>query len=211
MTYILELWQTWVLRTSLAALAVILLFVSAYALLAPLLMELRRWFKQDTIGKFISAIVVFGFILYGGSKQAQTWRITFDGGIKQGASPSVVTNNSVSIYWQRDLTGGTYVPESATVYIDYRPNTESNAEWTVLAESYVGAWSWSGTVANATNYDYNVWAYYIPPAPVHTNGVWTYKTMRDRTERYAIPLRARVEVNGKAIATPKEKRKDEQD
>ena len=80
----------------------------------------------------------------------------------------------------------------------------------MLAQTTVGAWGWSGTVENATNYDYNVWAYYIPPEPVHTNGVWTYKTHFDRNGEYALPLRARVEVNGKAIATPKEKRKDEE-
>jgi len=44
---------------------------------------------------------------------------------------------------------------------------------------------------------------------VHTNGVWVYKTLRDRAERNPIPLRARIEIDGKAIATPKEKRRDE--
>ena len=151
--------------------------------------------------------IAAGF-LYSMATKPPTVRVHYDGGIKPGATANVVTNDTVAIYWQRDTSGGVYVPESATVYIDYRPNTETNAEWGLLAQTTVGAWGWSGTVENATNYDYNVWAYYIPPEPVHTNGVWTYKTHFDRNGEYALPLRARVEVNGVAIATPAEKRKD---
>lgn len=169
--------------------------------------SLRRFMAQDMVQKLLCATFVLGMILYAGSKGV---RITYDGGIRAGATQNLITNNTVAIYWQRDTSGGTYVPESAAVYIDYRLATDTNGVWTLLAETTVGAWSWSGTVQNATNYDYNVWAYYIPPEPVHTNGVWTYKTMRDRHDRHVLPIRARVEVNGKAIATPKEARKDEE-
>ena len=47
----------------------------------------------------------------------------FDGGIKQGANASWATNDTIHIEWQRDLSSGVYVPETAAVYIDYRPNT----------------------------------------------------------------------------------------
>jgi len=193
----------------LSALGIIaaLLFVAKVA--APAWTALRRWASLPFIQRALVAVFVVGFAYYGATKQA--WHVSYDGGIRAGATANVVTNDTVAIYWQRDTMGGVYVPESAAVYIDYRPNTETNAEWGLLAQTTVGAWSWSGTVQNATNYDYNVWAYYIPPEPVHTNGVWTYKTHFDRNERYALPLRARIEVNGKAIATPKEKRKDEED
>lgn len=177
----------------------------AYIVIAPAWEMVRRYFKLPSIQQFIVAICVFGLIHYGATKS----KISFDGGIKQGDQSSLVTNDTIFISWQRDTSRGVYVPESAAVYIDYRHNSETNADWGLLAQTTVGAWSWSGTLAGATNYDYNVWAYYIPPEPVHTNGVWIYKTLKDRASKYPIPLRARIEVNGKAIATPAEKRKDE--
>jgi len=204
---IYQAWQTglvWVCLCALGAMAA-LVFLAKVA--APAWDAVRRWWSLPCIQRILVAVCVVGLSYYGATKQG--WHVAYDGGIKAGATANVVPNDTVSIHWQRDTSGGVYVPESAAVYIDYRPNTETNAEWGLLAQTTVGAWGWSGTVQNATNYDYNVWAYYIPPEPVHTNGVWTYKTHFDRNGEYALPLRARVEVNGVAIATPKEKRKDE--
>lgn len=207
MEAIYHAFQHWMLCACLAGLGMIaaLLFLAKVA--APAWDAVRRWWSLPCIQRVIVGVCVVGLSYYGATKQG--WHVAYDGGIKAGATANVVTNDTVSIHWQRDTSGGVYVPESAAVYIDYRPNTATNAEWGLLAQTTVGAWGWSGTVENATNYDYNVWAYYIPPEPVHTNGVWTYKTHFDRNGEYALPLRARVEVNGVAIATPAEKRKDE--
>lgn len=192
----------------LSALGILLFLLFMVKCFAPVWEALRRLWSLPAIERTLVIICICGFSYYGSTKHAV--RIGYDGGIKAGATANVVTNDTVAIYWQRDMGGGIYVPESAAVYIDYRPNTATNEEWGLLAQTTVGAWGWSGTVQNATNYDYSVWAYYIPPEPVHTNGVWTYKTHFDRNSDYAIPLRARIEVNGKAIATPKEVRKDEE-
>lgn len=205
---IYETYQQWMLRGCIAALAVLLLFLFLFTGFTRMWEVVRRWMSLGAIERTLVAVIVCGFAYYGSTKQG--WHIGYDGGIKAAATANVVTNDTVSIYWQRDTSGGIYIPESAAVYIDYRPNTATNEEWGLLAQTTVGAWGWSGTVQNATNYDYSVWAYYIPPEPVHTNGVWTYKTHFDRNSDYAIPLRARIEVNGKAIATPKEVRKDEE-
>lgn len=167
--------------------------------------QIRRVFSLPRIEALLVAALAVGLVQYGATKS----RITFDGGIRS-AGGCYTSNDVIHVAWQRDLSGGVYVPESAAVYIDYRPNTETNADWGLLAQTTVGAWQWNGTLASATNYDFNVWAYYIPPEPVHTNGVWIYKSMKDRGGKFAIPIRARIEVNGKAIATPAEKRKDEE-
>lgn len=205
---IIQAWQTALMRACLCALGAMAAGFLAFQ--ASLVWgRMRGWWSLPCIERALVGVFVLGFAYYGATKQAV--RIGYDGGIKAGATANVVTNDTVAIFWQRDTSGGVYVPESAAVYIDYRPNAETNAEWSLLAQTTVAAWSWTGTVQNATNYDYNVWAYYIPPEPVHTNGVWTYKTHFGRDGRHAIPLRARVEVNGKAMATPKEKRKDEED
>lgn len=203
---IYETYQLWLLRGCFIVLGAVPLVLFVKTTLLLLRKEIRRWRLLGPIGMIITGFITCGFYHYGSTKG---WSVRYEGGIKAGATANVVTNDTVSIYWQRDTSGGIYIPESATVYIDYRPNTATNEEWGLLAQTTVGAWGWSGTVENATNYDYNVWAYYIPPPPVHTNGVWTYRTNFDRNNDYAIPLRARIEVNSKAIATPKEVRKDE--
>jgi len=203
----IETVQTYLMYGCLAALAVLASIVFLFSICAPTWDAVRRFSKLPRIQQVVLLVVAIGFIQYGATKGTS---ISFDGGIKQNnLQPSSVSNNTVKIYWMRDTSGGVLVPSDAPVYIDYRLSVDTNGVWQTLGESTVGAWQWIGVLANATNYDYNVWAYYVPPEPVHTNGVWLYRTLEDRNERYPIPLRARIEINGKAIATPKEKRKDE--
>jgi len=204
----MDIFQQVMMYLCLGGIAAIGVGVFLFKVCAPAWIEIRKFFSLPRIQQIVVAICVVGLIQYGATKGG--WSISFDGGIKQNAlQPSIVTNNLVEIHWMRDTSGGVYVPENATVYIDYKPWADTNATWQALAETTVGQWHYSTMLQNATNYSYNVWAYYIPPEPVHTNSVWMYKTMKDRRGGYAIPLRARIEINGKAIATPKEKRKDE--
>ena len=206
-----RVFQEWLMMGCLALLFYVLVPALLLIKVWPLLRDAwRDAMKGKSLATKVFAVLFLSVNFYLGATKPSAPRVSYDGGIKAGTTANVVTNNTVAIYWQRDTSGGTYVPESAAVYIDYRLATDTNGVWTLLAETTVGAWGWSGTVQDATNYNYNVWAYYIPPEPVHTNGVWTYRTMRDRAEKYAIPLRSRVEVNGKAIATPKEVRRDEE-
>lgn len=201
--------QTFVMYSCLACLGVLLSILFLVKVCAPAWDKVREFMSLPCLQMILLLTFICGFVYYGATKQKGS-TFSFDGGIKQNPiQPSYSTNSTVSISWARDMSGGVYVPTDATVYIDYKVNSDTNATWVLLAETTVGAWSWSGTVANATNYDYNAWAYYIPPEPVHTNGVWLYKTQKDRNDRYPIPLRTRIEINGKAISTPKEKRKDE--
>ena len=189
---------------SIAGLVAIAVSLCAYFIARLVWDPITRKISKLTVSKLVAAVCVLGWIQYGSTKSS----FRYDGGIKQGVAESYTTNDTVFISWQRDTSQGVYVPDSAAVYIDYRPNTETNAEWGLLAESTVAAGSWTGNLADATNYDFNVWAYYIPPEPVHTNGVWIYKTLKDRGNKCALPLRARVEVNGLAISTPLAKRRD---
>ena len=204
MEAIYHAFQHWMLCACLAGLGMIAALVFLAKVAAPAWDAVRRWWSLPCIQRVIVGVCVVGLSYYGATKQG--WHVGYDGGIKAGATANVVTNDTVSIHWQRDTSGGVYVPETAVVYIDAIEHGGSNV--VNIAQTTVGAWGWSGTVENATNYDYIAWAYYIPPEPVHTNGVWTYKTHFDRSGEYALPLRARVEVNGVAIATPAEKRKD---
>ena len=174
----------------------------AAKVIAPAWDEMRRFISSRGVSAVLLVYFVVGIILYGGTKH-----VTFTDGIRN-AGGTLITNDTIHIEWERD-TSKIVVPMSAAVYIDYRPTGSTN-EWGTLGQSVVSAGHWDYTLANATNYDYKVWAYYVPPEPVHTNGVWIYKTMKDRAGKHPIPLRARVQINGKAIATPAEKRKDEE-
>lgn len=179
----------------------------AMKVMVPAWEAIRKFFSQQGVQGMLLVPLIVGLVFHGATK-GYNGSITYDGGIKSGTTSNIVSNDTISIYWQRDISGGEWVPDSAAVYIDYRLIGDNSTEWGLLAQSTVGAGHWEGTYPDATNYDYNVWAYYIPPEPVHTNGVWMYKTLRDRADAKPIPLRARVEINGVAIATPKEKRKD---
>ena len=200
--------QEFLLLACLVALAAVGAVFLIVLFAAPLWDALRRWLGLGVIQKSVVAAFVLGLVYYGATKQVAS-SVKYDGGLAPSPdNANVITNDLVKLYWSRDASGGTWVPETATVYIDCRLIADTNAAWTALGETTVGAWGWSGSLEGATNYDFNVWAYYIPPEPVHTNGVWVYKTLKDRRGENALPLRARVEADGRAIATPKEKRRD---
>lgn len=183
----------------------VLLFIIKCA--CPAWDQIRKFFSQQGIQSIVLIPAIIGICFHGMTKYSG--HITYDGGIKSGATANLVTNDTINIYWSKDTRYPIPVPNETPVYIDFRLIGDNSAEWGMLGQSTVGAGHWEGTYPNATNYDYNVWAYYIPPEPVHTNGTWVYRSMKDRGGKYAIPIRARVEINHKAIATPKEKRKDE--
>ena len=195
--------QTWLMYVCLAGAGVggAVLFVAK--VMPPVWEKLRSFLSLGRIQQIVVAVFVLGFVQYGATKSLKG---RFEGGIKDNGSN--ITNDTITVKWQRDVSQGVLVPTGADVYIDYRLTGSTQEVWTTLAQTTVGAWEWTGELLNATNYEYAVWAYYIPPEPVHTNGVWLYKTTKSRDEWYAIPLRARVEVNGDAIATPKEVRRD---
>ena len=193
-----------VLYVGLAALACISVgsfFYATRKYIGPVLDRIRR---ASPFEQVFVAVIVGGMCLYGGSKGT----VSYDGGIKADTShANVVTNDLVEVYWVKETP---ILPNDAPVYIDYRVHDTTN-EWVNIGQTVVSAGFWSGTVVNATNYDYQVWAYYIPPEPVHTNGVWSYTTMRDMNERHIIPLRADVEVNGQSIVEPIKRHRREEE
>ena len=151
----------------------------------------------------ILAVVACAFIVYGSTKPERLF--SFAAGLTDDGS--YATNDTVHVEWVK--TGTPYVPDSATLYVDYRERGSTN-EWLQLAETTVGEYSLDIALANATNYNYNIWYYYIPPAPVVTNGVWKYTTQKAKADAPAnavhiLPLKARTEADGTSIDTPGQK------
>lgn len=150
---------------------------------------------------FVGLLLVVGVVWYGGSKS-----MTFDAGLRDNGS--WVSNNTVHVAWT--YTG---IPSASTLYIAYRESGTTN-KWADLGETVVSALVWEGTLANATNYDYLVYTTYVPPSPVHTNGVWVgpvYETKKRQGAQSFIVINGVIREHGKAIAPPNAKRKEEED
>jgi hypothetical protein len=120
---------------------------------------------------------------------------------------SYTTNDFVHIEWVK--SGIPYVPNTSTVFIDYR-HRESTNEWIELADVPVTKYFFDATIKNATNMSFNIW-WHNEEQEVHTNGVWIYKTVRSRLRSQStntfdiIPARATTVVNGKIVAPPSKK------
>ena len=195
MRQIHEVFGNAVLYVGLAALACISVgsfFYATMKYIGPVLDRIRR---ASPFEQVFVAVIVGGMCLYGGSKGT----VSYDGGIKADTShANVVTNDLVEVYWVKETP---ILPNDAPVYIDYREHGSTN-EWGLLGQAIVSDYMWEGTLANATNYDYNVWAYYIPPEPVHTNGVWSFSTMRDRKNDGILPMRAVIKADVEILSPP---------
>ncbi len=147
---------------------------------------------------FVSVAFVVGAVFYGGSKS-----IRWDTGLRDNGTE--ITNDTVRVRW-------TYqgIPGASSVFVDYREAGSTN-EWLNLGETIASEQEWIGTLANATNYDYWIYSTYVPPVPVHTNGVWlgqVYETKERRGANAFLLLNGKVQEHGRTIAPPSAKRED---
>lgn len=190
-----EMFENAMLYVCVAALVCISVGAFLYATrgyVGPVLDRIRRMSPFEQV--FI-AIMVGGMCLYGGSKG-----IHYDGGIRENqSSPSLITNSTVRITWER--VPGAVLPLDSPVYIDYRLKGSTD-EWGLLGQATVRDGIFETTLANAEDYEFNVWAYYIPPEPVHTNGVWSFSTMRDRKNENILPLRTMIKADVEILSPP---------
>ena len=153
------------------------------------------------VGGVLAVAFAVGMVMYGGSKAV----VHFDDGLRDNGT--LITNDTVAVRW-------TYsgIPAASSVFIDYREAGSTN-EWQSLGETLASAMAWTGTLANATNYEYWVYSTYVPPVPVHTNGVWvgqTYETKARVGAKSFLILNGKVKEHGRAIAPPSAKRKEDE-
>lgn len=193
--------QKWLTLGCFVALGAIGIVYAAWLSKFTLAEALRKFSKRLIEGAVVLAVAVLA-VMYGGSKS--TFR--FDTGLTNNGS--YATNDTVYAAW-------TYsgIPPESAVFIDYRLSGTTN-EWENLAETTAAAGSWTGTLANATNYDYYVYSVYVPPIPAHTNGVWVgqaYETKSRVGAKSFILLNGKLIEHGRTIATPRAKRKDEEE
>ena len=195
-----EIFQRVSLIVCLAALSAIALGYMLYAV-GDGLARLRRLFGSSKVQGLLALAAIVGATMYGGSKGVY---VRWDDGLRDNGTE--ITNDTVTVRW-------TYqgIPGASSVFIDYREAGSTN-EWGNLGETLASALSWAGTLANATNYEYWIYSTYIPPVPVHTNGVWVgqaYETKARVGSKGFLILNGKVIENGRTIAPPAAKRKDE--
>lgn len=143
----------------------------ALAWLAPYIKA--AWDKASGLARVLFLFSAVGTMMYGGAKSGVI-KSSFKFATGLVDNGSYTTNSTVYVAWK--LSTG--LPSSTAVYIESREKSDTNGVFSAIGNTTFGAGSWSGTLSNATNYDFNVWHNYEPPAPVHTNGTWMYKTMK---------------------------------
>lgn len=196
-----DIFQRVSLIVCLATLAAIALGYMLYAI-GDGLARLRRLFGSSKVQGLLALAAIVGATMYGGSKGVF---VRWDDGLRDNGTE--ITNDTVTVRW-------TYqgIPGASSVFIDYREAGSTN-EWGNLGEALASALSWAGTLANATNYEYWVYSTYIPPTPVHTNGVWvgqTYETKSRIGAKAFLILNGKIIEHGRTIAPPAAKRKDDE-
>ena len=172
----------------------------------PLLQE--AWNDAMKGRSLLTKALAVGFLLvnfYLGATKPSQVSVRWDDGLRDNGT--LITNDTVAVRW-------TYsgIPGASSVFIDYREAGTTN-DWLNLAETLASVQEWTGTLANATNYDYLVYSTYVPPVPVHTNGVWVgqaYETKARVGAKSFLILNGMIQEHGRAIATPAAKRRDEE-
>lgn len=166
--------------------------------------KVREWWSLPLIERVLAGVFVVGFAYYGSTKHGAP-SVRWDDGLRDNGT--LITNDTVAVRW-------TYsgIPGASSVFIDYREAGTTN-DWLNLAETLASAQEWTGTLANATNYDYWVYSTYVPPVPVHTNGVWvgqTYETKARVGAKSFLILNGKIQEHGRTIAPPSAKRKEDE-
>ena len=187
--------QHWLTLACFVALAVCLFALAVLCAIPELTDAIRRFCGMDNFSKVVCGVCIVGAVLYGGSKGVN---VRWDDGLRDNGT--LITNDTVAVRW-------TYsgIPGASSVFIDYREAGTTN-DWLNLAETLASAQEWTGTLANATNYDYWVYSTYVPPVPVHTNGVWVgqaYETKAKVGAAAFLILNGKVVADGRTIAPPK--------
>ena len=199
------LWICAVLLLSLAGIAACPIAQDALA-------KLRSVFRKSKVQGILAAAAVGGAVKYGGSKG--TRNVSFPRtDIEQAYlidSGSYVTNDLVHVSFSTFL-----VPQDAWIVLDYWPDGSTNETDIVTAYTATLAefpqpldFPFENAISNRW-YCYTTWT---PGPAVQTNGVWQTIWMTDRIDnRFLIPIRTRIEVDGESVAPPTPATEQEQE
>ena len=189
------------------------LFLSGLAAVGYAVWEVVReeWRRGGKVARRVFLVAAAGAALYGGAKQYRasvSYPPTEAGQAYLVDRGSYVTNDYVHIDFARRI-----VPDDAALVVERREVASTNAaDWAVYLETTFAAFAVPTNLpcANATNWDWAVWADWTPPPSVQTNGVlhadWG-RTTRDAALRAAglavgVPVRSSVALDGGQLVVP---------
>ncbi len=210
MKELVDLFQASVMAVGLAVIALFAMGYAAYALRGAAV-RLKRWLGMSAMAALVAVCAVW----YGGGKGTRT--VGFPRTDMSVAylvdAGSYVTNDMVHVAFTSYL-----IPQDAQIFLDYWPDGSTNEEDMVTA--------YTATLAefpkpldlpfeNAISNRWFCYTTWTPGPAVYTNGVWQSTWMTDRREnRFMIPIRTTIEVDGETIAPPSpnpRKKEDEED
>ena len=202
-------WTDWV-QTSLnltritVALAFLFGLAAAVSAVWPLVVD--EWRKgRDRVAKAVFVAAALAGVLYGGTKVG---RVTYP---KTDAAAaylvdrgSYVTNDYVHIDFERRI-----VPDDAALVIERRELASTNdTDWAEYVRSTFAAFAVPTNLpcANATNWNWVIYADWTPPPSVHTNGILEVKWGTSRKDAaglaVGIPVQTTVWSDGTMLGTP---------
>lgn len=189
------------IKTITATLLLVIIAFACISILCYAKLQIKRFEKHIRNSSrpcflFLTVFVIC-MIIYGGSKPV----MYFANGLQDNGS--YATNDTVYIAWTK--TGSAVVPNDAELYIEYRIQGSTNeSDWVEIWTGIVSDWSATFILDNATNYNYSIYYNYIPPPPVHTNGIWAYRTIRrPELDGHIIPMKAIVAGDTNTISPKK--------
>lgn len=192
----------WLCLTALLSLAGIGLFRASASALA----RFRKLFGKSKVRGLLAAAGIAVCVAYGGGKGVYTRSVMFPRtDIEQAYladAGSYVSNDVVHVAFASFI-----VPQDAPVFLDYWPDGSTNEADIATAYAAVLAEFPNPLDLHFENALSNRWYFYTtwtPGPAVQTNGVWQTIWMTDRRDnRFLVPVRTRIEVDGGSVAPPR--------
>lgn len=134
--------------------------------------------------KIALTLLAIGLTFYAGAKHAMP-SFAFDTYLANDGS--YATNSTVHVAFTQRAQGLDLSTSPVLVYAREMGSTNAEDWMELLPRRMFPAFPADYTLANATNYNYAVYVDYVPPPPVHTNGVWQMRGIELPDSGFAFP------------------------
>lgn len=158
-------------------------------LLAIIALSLKNHIR--TFKALLFAIWAIPFVIVGSTKPPQGWIIRWDEGLYDNGS--TVTNGTLYARWT--FTG---ILATDIVHAMFKPS--GSQDYVEIARTTAGELSLTANVGEGAEHgEYFIFSEYVPPTPVHTNGVYKVNGIIKNENEKFIPSLLGVEENGNRI------------
>lgn len=144
-------------------------------------------------------VIMAGFLCSMATKPDRPY-VNWDEVLANNGTDYASENSGVNFRWRKTTVA---LPDDQQVFISKREKI-GGTDWSLEATTYVGMGGYDLTIANADQYQYWVWTDWVPPHPVHTNGVWVgnviEKANGSKGVNKLLIIQGQLIENGKVIA-----------